>query len=121
MTLSRLDVTLLEIRDAAADLQTVLVGVDRARLEIDVTKRLAVSMALLIVSDLVGTIHLKSPEFFAKHPEIQWSQIRGFRNRLAHDYFNLDLDIVWEAATVSVPTLMATLKPHIPSDSHNGS
>jgi uncharacterized protein with HEPN domain len=115
LRLSKLDVTLLEIKDAVADLETVLNNVDRARLDVDVTKRLAVSMALLIVSDLVGTIQTKSPEFFDEHPEIEWSQIRAFRNRLAHDYFNLDLDIVWQAATVSIPALMATLEPHVPA------
>ena len=121
MTLSRLDVTLLQLRDAAADLEAILQDVDRIRLESDLTTRLAVSMALLIISDLVGTIQTKSPEFFVAHPEIPWSQIRAFRNRLAHDYFNVDLDILWAAATTSVPALMAAIVPLIPADPQSGS
>lgn len=121
MKLNRLDVTLLQLRDAAADLEALLVGIDRAKLDGELKTRLAIGMSLLIISDLVGTIQARSPEFFAAHPEIAWSQIRAFRNRLAHDYFNLDLDIVWESATVSVPALMTAIGPYIPAEPHSGS
>jgi uncharacterized protein with HEPN domain len=32
-------------------------------------------------------------------PEIPWSNIIGMRNILVHGYFDIDTDIVWEAAT----------------------
>jgi uncharacterized protein with HEPN domain len=38
-------------------------------------------------------------------PEIPWSNIIGMRNILAHGYFDIDTDIVWEAATRGVPNL----------------
>lgn len=41
--------------------------------------------------------------------DIQWRQIIGMRNVLAHTYFDIDLDVVWLAVTVSVPAL----KPEI--------
>jgi uncharacterized protein with HEPN domain len=31
------------------------------------------------------------------------------RNRIAHGYFNIDLDTVWETATKAVPELLQTL------------
>lgn len=36
------------------------------------------------------------PEFKDKNPEIEWNRIRGFRNRIVHDYFGIDYEIVWE-------------------------
>jgi uncharacterized protein with HEPN domain len=38
-------------------------------------------------------------------PEIPWSNIIGVRNILVHGYFDIDTDIVWEAATRDVPTI----------------
>ena len=34
-------------------------------------------------------------EFRTTHPEIEWNRIRGFRNRIVHDYFGIDYRIVW--------------------------
>ena len=46
-----------------------------------------------------------SREIKARHQEIPWSQIAGFRHRLVHDYFGLDMDAVWHIATVELPFL----------------
>ena len=35
------------------------------------------------------------PDFRMKNPEIEWERIRGFRNRIVHDYFGIDYEIVW--------------------------
>ena len=36
------------------------------------------------------------PEYTDKNPEIEWKRIRGFRNRIVHNYFGIDFEIVWE-------------------------
>ena len=36
------------------------------------------------------------PDFRDKNTEIEWKRIRGFRNRIVHDYFGIDYEIVWE-------------------------
>ncbi|MBV8547195.1 MAG: DUF86 domain-containing protein [Acidobacteria bacterium] len=51
-----------------------------------------------------------------RHPQIEWMNIVGMRNRLVHDYTNINLDAVWKAATVEVPRLAAELKAFMPSD-----
>jgi uncharacterized protein with HEPN domain len=96
-------------------------GVTRSTLDEDLKTRLAVSYVLLMISDLIGKIHTRAPEFAARHPEIPWTDVRGFRNRLAHDYFNLDLDVIWVAATESVPAMMTALRPVIPPDPYSAS
>ena len=34
-------------------------------------------------------------EFREQHSEVDWYRIRGFRNRIIHHYFGIDLEIVW--------------------------
>ena len=35
-------------------------------------------------------------DFRDQNPEIEWKRIRGFRNRIVHEYFGIDYEIVWE-------------------------
>jgi len=41
----------------------------------------------------------------AKHPEVNWYQIAGFRNILVHDYLSVDLDRVWLIVERELPGL----------------
>ncbi|MBK8806440.1 MAG: DUF86 domain-containing protein [Bacteroidales bacterium] len=35
------------------------------------------------------------PDFKLKNPDFEWNHLRGFRNRIIHDYFGIDYEIVW--------------------------
>lgn len=35
------------------------------------------------------------PDFRYQNPQVEWKRIRGFRNRIVHDYFGIDYEIVW--------------------------
>jgi len=35
------------------------------------------------------------PDFKQAHPDIEWHHLRGLRNRIVHDYFGIDYEIVW--------------------------
>lgn len=41
----------------------------------------------------------------AKYPGIPWKEIAGTRDRLIHDYFGVNIDIIWEIATIDIPKL----------------
>ena len=46
--------------------------------------------------EVLGEAARQLPEEFASgHPDVPWRKIAGLRNRVVHDYFGLDLDIVW--------------------------
>lgn len=51
-----------------------------------------------------------SQEFVAAHPEIPWREITGIRHKLIHDYFVVDLEIVWRTATVNIPEVRPMLR-----------
>ena len=46
-----------------------------------------------------------SEDIRKKYNEIPWKMIAGTRDRLIHDYFGVNIDIVWEIATIDVPEL----------------
>lgn len=46
---------------------------------------------------------------------IAWQDINGMRNRLVHEYDDINLDIVWNAVQYEIPPLIESLKLHVPS------
>jgi uncharacterized protein with HEPN domain len=43
-------------------------------------------------------------------PELPFRKMRGMRNIVAHDYANVDLNIVWQVATIHVPEICTALE-----------
>jgi uncharacterized protein with HEPN domain len=48
-------------------------------------------------------------DFRLKNPEIEWKRIRGFRNRIVHDYFGIDYEIVWSIVETYLDELIESL------------
>jgi uncharacterized protein with HEPN domain len=46
-----------------------------------------------------------SDDFRGRNRSIPWSQIIGMRNRIAHDYLNVDMEIVWDIISQDLPVL----------------
>jgi uncharacterized protein with HEPN domain len=40
-----------------------------------------------------------------RHPQVPWRQIMAVRHRIVHAYFDLDWQILWDAATGDIPEL----------------
>lgn len=49
-----------------------------------------------------------------KYSEIDWHRIRGFRNRIVHDYFGVDLLIIWKIIFDQIPGLITEITKIIP-------
>lgn len=50
------------------------------------------------------------PDFRIMYPDIEWKRIRGFRNRIVHDYFGIDYEIVWSIITDYLDRLIDELR-----------
>jgi len=48
--------------------------------------------------------------YAAGNPLVPWGKITGLRNRIVHDYFGLDLDIIWQIIRNDLPPLKAQLE-----------
>lgn len=51
-----------------------------------------------------------SKEFKQSHDHIPWQQIQGLRHRLVHDYYKIDLTIVWNTIQNRLPILKEDLE-----------
>jgi uncharacterized protein with HEPN domain len=51
-----------------------------------------------------------SESFRSRHPEIPWANIIGMRHIIVHEYFGIDLAIVWQSISVNLPDLKRTLE-----------
>ena len=67
----------------------------------------AVMRELEVLGEAAGRV---SPDFVRAHREIPWQEITGLRHKLIHDYFEVDLDIVWRTATVDVPEVLPLIR-----------
>jgi uncharacterized protein with HEPN domain len=60
--------------------------------------------------EIIGEAANRLPdEYKDKHAEIDWFRIKGFRNRIVHDYFGIDYSIVWQIKEGYLPQLIRAL------------
>lgn len=64
--------------------------------------RSAVMRELAVVGEAAGAL---SDQFAASHPELPWKQIRGFRNRAVHSYWDTDWAVIEDIVSNDLPRL----------------
>lgn len=82
-------------------------GKSRGDLDTDEMLAMATVHSIEIIGEAVKTI---SAELRQRYPEVPWNAITGTRNRLAHGYIDVDLDIIWSIVTKDLPPLVKGLE-----------
>jgi uncharacterized protein with HEPN domain len=62
----------------------------------------AVLHHLTVIGEAISRL---SVELRERHPEVPWRQIIAVRHRIVHAYFDLDWQILWDAANGDIPQL----------------
>jgi uncharacterized protein with HEPN domain len=90
------------ILDAVSDIKRFMKGLTKEEFFENKEKQYAVLRALEIIGEATKNL---SKEMKAEHSEIQWSDIAGMRDKLIHQYFGVNLDLVWETVKKNLPEL----------------
>lgn len=101
------------IEQAALDAMSFVNEMDRAQFESDKKAQQAVIYSLLIVGEAATKVMDRYPEFASANSHIPWRSMRGMRNRFAHGYFDINLDVVWDTVQNAVPELLLQIEKHV--------
>ena len=94
-------VYLQHIRDALADI-VAYTGAGRDAFFAERMRQDATLRKLEIIGQAVKNL---SDETRSREPEIPWKQIAGMRDKVIHDYFGVNLEIVWAVVEMELPKL----------------
>jgi len=97
------------IQQAATDACDFVEGLDKDDFLDDKRTQQAVIMSLIIIGEAATKVMDGYAEFIEAHPEVPWRSMRGMRNRIAHGYFDINLDVVWETVQTALPALLEQL------------
>jgi uncharacterized protein with HEPN domain len=100
-------VRLLHMIEACESVQRFIQGRSRLDFESDQMLLFAVVRAVEVLGEAAGNV---SEDTRSACPEIPWPEITNMRNRLIHGYFDIDIDIVWNTASIEIPALLANLR-----------
>lgn len=80
---------------------------DFERYKTDISFQYSCNMCIIQIGELANRL---SDETKGNNKDIPWSAIRGMRNLHAHDYENVDLEIVWNTLLEDIPALKRSLE-----------
>src|SRR5688500_8731163 len=96
MSENRLSDYLEHMQQAATDACSFVDGMGKEDFLEDKRTQQAVIMSLIIIGEAATKIMDAYAEFPQAHSEVPWRSMRGMRNRIAHGYFDINLDVVWD-------------------------
>ena len=66
--------------------------------------------ALVRMFEIIGeAANNLSPQFLAKNKEIKWREVIGMRHAIVHDYFEVNLEVVWDTIKEDIPKLKSEI------------
>lgn len=99
--------------DSIAKIKEYTRGMNRADFLADGKTQSAVIMQLQVIGELAK----KVPEHIRQSIEVPWKQMAGLRDLVSHDYFGLDLEVIWHTVLTSIPETERKLDAYLASAS----
>lgn len=118
MNENRLPDYIHHIHQAAVDACSFVEGLAKEDFLADKRTQQAVIMSIIIIGEAATKVTDGYAEFTRTHPEVPWRSMRNMRNRMAHGYFDINLEVVWETAKEWLPALLKEL-PALSNDANN--
>ena len=102
----------LDMMLAAGKVQQFTAGVTRERFDSDEVLQNAVMRQIQIIGEAARSV---SDEYRQAHPTVPWQGITAMRHRLVHEYFQIDLQRVWDVVETDIAELIRLLTPLVPA------
>lgn len=100
MTRERAHLVYLEdILDAVTKIRQFTQGMTAEEFYLDAKTAFAVARALEIIGEAAKRV---PPAVKSAHPELPWREMAGMRDKLIHDYFGIDLVVLWKTASQEI-------------------
>jgi len=109
MNEQRLSDYLEQMQRSAVDALNFVEGMDKDTFLVDKRTQQAVVMSLVIIGEAATKVMDRHTGFVEKYPTVPWRNMRGMRNRIAHGYFEIDFDVVWDTVHTALPDLLRQL------------
>jgi uncharacterized protein with HEPN domain len=97
------------MRQAAMDACAFVEGLEKADFVEDKRTQQAVIMSLIIIGEAATKVIDSYAEFALANAQVPWRSMRGMRNRIAHGYYDINLDVVWDTVQTALPELLGQL------------
>ena len=97
------------MQQAASDACSFVEGLAKEDFLEDKRTQQAVIMSLIIIGEAVTKVMDGYADFALAHRQVPWRNMRGMRNRIAHGYFDINLDLVWDTVQTALPELLKQL------------
>ncbi len=107
--MSRRDPVVLmrDMLDHAREAHEAAEGHSRADLDTDRMLEIFLIHMIQVIGEAASRV---PPDVRSQYPQVAWTQMIGARNVIVHGYAYIDLDLVWETVTESLPPLIAELE-----------
>lgn len=71
--------------------------------------------AVIMQLQVIGELAKKIPESIRASIAIPWKQMAGLRDLVSHDYFSLDLEVIWNTVETSIPDTERKIRAYLAS------
>ena len=95
-----------QVLDAIRKIESFTANIGRVFFDKDEKTQSAVIMQLMLIGEISKKISPKTKSSI----ELPWKDITGFRDKAVHDYFEVDLDVVWNTIISDIPILKSKLQ-----------
>ena len=101
---------LYHIRDACTRTADFIRGYDFNMFSRDEKTHNAVIHQIQIIGEAAAALDLSVRD---RIPDIPWQDVIGMRSKIVHDYFEIELKLVWDTATIDLPDLLVKINQRL--------